>query len=222
VYGSSDRAMTQVRRRSAHGNRPEATAFRRKISDGRSETPLQRLDRNWADLLQELRVLQTGVQLLTGFLLTIPFQPVFATLPTFSKVVYLLTMSASVVATGFLIAPVSLHRWLFRRHQRRATVDTAHRLAQVGMLFLGAAIAGVVQLIFDVVVGRAAGLIAAAVVSLLLLSLWVLLPLLVRGRSGRQRELVGPRPRGVLERHPGRAPRVGGDGDESRDMAGKT
>lgn len=156
----------------------------------RSESPLERLDRNWADLLQELRVLQTGVQLLTGFLLTIPFQPVFAELTAFSRMVYLGTLSASVVATGFLIAPVSLHRWLFRRHERRATVDTAHRLAQIGSLFLAVAMIGVVQLIFDVVVGRAAGLLAAAIVSVLLLVLWVMLPLTVRRRhSGRRKSL---------------------------------
>src|SRR5439155_6937869 len=39
-----------------------------------NESPTERLDRNWNDILQELRVVQTGVQLLTGFLLTLPFQ----------------------------------------------------------------------------------------------------------------------------------------------------
>lgn len=135
------------------------------------------------------------MQLLTGFLLTIPFQPGFSGLPPFSKRVYLLTLSSAVVSTGFLIAPVSLHRWLFRRHARLATVDTAHRLAQIGMVFLGAAIVGVVQLIFDVVLGRTAGLVAAAAVSLLLLALWVALPLTVRMWSGRSRdEPPGVRP----------------------------
>ena len=79
---------------------------------------MQRLDRNWADLLQELRVVQTGVQLLTGFLLTLPFQARFEQLSGYERTIYLVTVTLSVAATGFLIAPVSLHRILFRRHAR--------------------------------------------------------------------------------------------------------
>jgi hypothetical protein len=146
----------------------------------RNETPTERLDRNWADLLQELRVIQTGVQLLTGFLLTIPFQARFAELSAFAQTVYLLTLSASVIATGLLIAPVSLHRFLFRRHARRVTVAAAHRLAQTGLAFLGIAIVGMVLLIFDVVAGLAAGVIAAVAAVVLLAGLWVALPLTIR------------------------------------------
>jgi len=83
--------------------------------------------------LRELRVIQTGVQLLTGFLLTLPFQSRFEHLTQFQQVLYLITLSAAVISTGLLIAPVSLHRFLFRRHGRRVTVDVAHRLAQIGM-----------------------------------------------------------------------------------------
>jgi hypothetical protein len=148
--------------------------------DERGETPLQRLDRNWADLLQELRVVQTGVQLLTGFLLTLPFQSRFDQLTQFGRNVYLTTLAASVIATGFLIAPVSLHRFLFRRHARRATVDIAHRLAQIGLAFLAVAIIGVVLLIFDVVAGAPAGAVAAILAAVLLAALWVVLPVVVR------------------------------------------
>src|SRR4051795_1046016 len=122
----------------------------------RAETPMQRLDRNWADLLQELRVLQTGVQLLTGFLLTLPFQSRFDQLSTLQSVVYLLTVSLAVAATGCLIAPVSLHRILFRRHARAVLVMKSHRLAVVGMLLLAGAIIGAVLLVFDVVAGTVA------------------------------------------------------------------
>jgi hypothetical protein len=152
----------------------------------RNETPTERLDRNWADLLQELRVIQTGVQLLTGFLLTIPFQARFAELTSFAQVVYLTTLSASVIATGLLIAPVSLHRVLFRRHARRVTVATAHRLAQVGLVFLGIAIVGMVLLIFDVVAGLTAGVIAAVAAVVLLAGLWVALPLTIRHLDDRE------------------------------------
>ena len=87
------------------------------------------------------------------------------------------------VAASFLIAPVSLHRFLFRRHARRLTVEVAHRLAQIGLAFLGLAIVGVVLFIFEVVLGAAAGFIAGGVAAVLLLSLWVALPLVVRGRT---------------------------------------
>jgi len=149
----------------------------------RKETPLQRLDRNWTDLLQELRVIQTGVQLLTGFLLTLPFQTRFQELSPFQQGVYLVTLSAAVISTGFLIAPVSLHRFLFRRHARRVTVEVAHRLAQIGMALLAVAVVAMVLLIFDVVSGTTAGLIAAAAATVLLTGLWVALPLAIRERG---------------------------------------
>ena len=141
------------------------------------------LDRNWADLLQELRVIQTGVQLLTGFLLTLPFQSRFEQLTQFQQVVYLITLSAAVISTGFLIAPVSLHRFLFRRHARRVTVDVAHRLAQIGMALLAVAVVAMVLLIFDVVSGLTAGVVAAAAATVLLAGLWVALPLAIRERG---------------------------------------
>ena len=89
---------------------------------------------NWSELLQELRVIQTGVQLLTGFLLTLPFQQRFTILGTGERAVYLATAASSIVATVFLQAPVVVHRFLFRRHQKAETVRLAHRLALVGML----------------------------------------------------------------------------------------
>src|SRR6201996_4292485 len=92
--------------------------------DTRGETETERLDRNWNDLLQELRVVQTGVQLLTGFLLTLPFQARFTQLGEFQQNVYLVTVGLAVSATGVLVAPVAIHRMLFRRHARLALVST--------------------------------------------------------------------------------------------------
>jgi hypothetical protein len=100
-------------------------------AEERGETPLERLDRNWSDLLQELRVVQTGVQLLTGFLLTLPFQSRFAELHTFQQNVYLTTVACAVAATGFLIVPVLVHRVLptprSRDDSRRRTLVRRHR-----------------------------------------------------------------------------------------------
>src|SRR5436305_7711810 len=93
----------------------------------RSETETQRLDRNWNSLLQELRVVQTGVQLLTGFLLTLPFQQRFNVLDPPMRNLYLATVGCSVGATVLLVAPVGMHRLLFRRHRLQVLVSAAHR-----------------------------------------------------------------------------------------------
>src|SRR3984885_11883630 len=114
----------------------------------RAETETQRLDRNWLSLLQELRVVQTGVQLLTGFLLTLPFQPRFDGLSAAMRVVYLVTVGCSVGATVLLEAPVAIHRLLFRRHRLLSLVSIAHRLAYTGLLLMGVSLTGVAVIIF--------------------------------------------------------------------------
>src|SRR5918997_5958279 len=85
---------------------------------GRQEDKNQRIDRNWNELLQELRVTQTGVQLLAGFLLTLPFQERFDDLTTVQEVDYLVVVVLAMVSTGMLIAPVSFHRAVFRRQEK--------------------------------------------------------------------------------------------------------
>ena len=157
----------------------------------RNETPAERSDRNWSEILQELRVAQTGVQLLTAFLLSLPFQQRFATITTNQKVVYLAVVALSVAATGVLIAPVALHRAVFRRHEKEMLVDAAARLAEAGLALLGLAVAGVVLLIFLVTVGPAAGVAAGIGATALLLTLWAVLPLRARRRAGRNQPAPG-------------------------------
>ena len=146
----------------------------------RDETPMQRLDRNWADLLQELRVVQTGVQLLTGLLLTLPFQPRFDVLDAGMRVVYLATVACSVASTVLLVAPVAIHRLLFRRHRLDTLVSAAHRCAYAGMLLLGLALAGVTTIVFYAVAGRPAGVLAGAVALVAFAVFWLVMPLLMR------------------------------------------
>jgi Family of unknown function (DUF6328) len=152
-------------------------------ASGRNETEIERLDRNWGDLLQELRVVQTGVQLLTGFLLTLPFQQKFGTLSSTERGLYLVAVSTSIVATGFLQAPVSVHRALFRRHRRKETVELAHKLAIVGIFTLGCAVVSVTTLIFEVLLGWGWGLFAATITAAQLITLWFVIPWRVRVRS---------------------------------------
>src|SRR6201994_1704166 len=141
----------------------------------RSETEAQRLDRNWISLLQELRVVQTGVQLLTGFLLTLPFQQRFDVLAPQMRDVYLATVVCSVGATVLLIAPVGIHRLLFRRHRLQVLVSAAHRCAYAGLAMLGLALTGVTVIIFVAVAGTTAGLIAGACALTLFTFFWWLL-----------------------------------------------
>ncbi len=146
----------------------------------RGETEIERLDRNWNSLLQELRVVQTGVQLLTGFLLTLPFQQRFEVLNEQMQIVYLVTVGCSVGATVLLIAPVGIHRLLFRRHRLQVLVSAAHRCAYAGLALLGMALTGVTVLIFVAVAGLMAGLIAGACALAMFASFWWVLPLLLR------------------------------------------
>ena len=148
--------------------------------DGRRETPMERADRNWNDLLQELRVMQTGVQLLTAFLLALPFQQRFTELHQLQVDVFVATVLLSATATGFLVAPVSLHRHLFQKRRKDDLVRWAHRLALVGLAALGAAVSGVVWLVMSVVMddGRATLLAGGVLVGLIVL--WSALPLFVR------------------------------------------
>ena len=121
-----------------------------------------------------------GVQLLTGFLLTLPFQSSFVHLTGFEQDVYLATVAASLAATGFLIAPVALHRMLFRRQLRPRMVAVGHRLSLAGLALLGLAIIGVGFLVFDVVAGRPAAWIAFGTITALLVAPWIALPQVVR------------------------------------------
>lgn len=144
--------------------------------DGRDETPVERLDRNWNELLQELRVTQTGVQLLTAFLLSLPLQQRFSDLKTYQHGLYLVAVVLSVSATGFLVAPVAAHRAMFRKHEKDRLVDIGDWAAQVGLLLLALAVSMVVAFIFGVVINGAASVVAGAVTLLLLAVLWWVVP----------------------------------------------
>ena len=135
-----------------------------------------RLNRNYADLLQELRVTQAGVQILFAFLLILPFQARFGDITAFERVVYIITLMAAMLAAATLIAPVAYHRMLFRQGRKPQLVRSAHRLAFGGLIFLAIAMVGAVLLVTEVVLGFgwAAGLSIAAAACFFLL--WWLLP----------------------------------------------
>lgn len=148
------------------------------------ETEAQKLDRNWDELLQELRVSQTGVQILTGFLLTLPLQPKFAELSDFQRGSYVVAISLSILATCLLITPVSMHRLLFRQRRKASLVRVGGFVAQAGLAILAMGTAAVATLIFGILFGERTGLLTGAVTLLVFGVAWLGLPLAMR-RSGR-------------------------------------
>jgi len=155
--------------------------------DGRNETEAERLDRNWTELLQELRVIQTGTQILTGFLLTLAFQQRFTELDGDQVDIYLALVTVAALTTVLALAPVALHRGLFRQRAKRDIVRVANRILKVTIAAVGVTLVGTVLLIFDVVIGHAAGIVAAAVAAVIVTMAWVVLPFGVARKRERER-----------------------------------
>lgn len=154
----------------------------------------ERLTRNWHELLQELRVTQTGVQILTGFLLTLPFTDRFDRLNDRQTATYLCLLALSVVTMGFIVAPVAHHRTLFRQHQRVWLVSAGDRCAKVGLVLVGLTTAGIVLFAFDVVLSLTAGVIASVTTLVLLALLWAGAPFLAPSVDRRADQGAGREP----------------------------
>jgi hypothetical protein len=150
----------------------------------RDETPDERLDRNWNELLQELRVMQTGVQLLAGFLVTLPFQTAFADLDSYQRRFYLALLVLAGVTTLMMLVPIAVHRRLFGEGVKQWLVGVAHPVSQVLVGAVALLVVGVTTLVFDVVVGRTAGWVVGALVLAVAVTLLVVLPAVV-GRVSR-------------------------------------
>lgn len=147
------------------------------LTKGREETPEERSDRNWNELLQELRVTQTGAQILTGFLLTLPFQASFQDLDRVQTVVYLVLVVLAALTTALVLMPVSAHRLLFQQRLKRELVATGQRAALAGLAALAVVLALTLFLVFDVVVGRGAAMVAGGIALTVLVVVWAVVPL---------------------------------------------
>ncbi|HWM17125.1 MAG TPA: DUF6328 family protein [Microbacterium sp.] len=156
------------------------------VKDGRDESPAERADRNWNEVLQELRVLQTGTQILTGFLLALAFQPAFADLDEGQQTVYLVLIVLSALTSIVALAPVALHRFLFRQHAKQQVVSYGHAALITALVTVSALLIGVVGFVFDVVLDRSAALIAGIAFAVIVLALWVVGPAVLRVRSGTE------------------------------------
>ena len=142
----------------------------------RGESEAEREDRKWDDMLQELRVIQTGTQLTAGFLLTLPFQQRFEDLSTFQQRYYLALVLLAAVVTALVLTPIAIHRRLAGRRIKGRLVASAHVAMQAVLGTLSLLLVGITGFIFDVVVSGTAALVAAGALALVLLSLLVVVP----------------------------------------------
>jgi hypothetical protein len=140
------------------------------------ESELERWQRNYSELLQELRVAQMGVQILFAFLLTVSFTDRFDENDTFSQVTYLVSLLAAAAATALLIAPVAYHRVLFRHGRKPYLVRSAHRMAAAGLALVVVAVVSAILLVVDNVVGRSVAVAVATVTGLWFAFLWGVAP----------------------------------------------
>jgi hypothetical protein len=161
------------------GEAPTAGEQRR-AENGRGERPLERADRNMIEMLQELRVAQTGVQILFAFLLSLSFTERFTEIDDFQRGTYVVTLLLTALTTGLLVAPAAIHRMLFGRGVKAATVEIGHKLFVAGLAALALTLVGAVLLVLDVAVGRSFAAWSAGGVGVVLIGLWFVLPLPLR------------------------------------------
>ncbi len=154
------------------------------IQHDRDESPAERADRNWDELLQELRVMQTGSQILAGFLLAVAFQPRFTELTPEQVVLYLVLVALAGLSTLLALAPVTVHRRYFGQHRKPNVVAIAARFVIADLAVIGALSVGVTALVFDVTLGRTAAIWATGVGVVVVSVLWLALPH-VGGRARR-------------------------------------
>ena len=160
----------------------------RSAPDPRRETLAQRDDRNLAELVQELRVVSLGVQVLFGFLLSLPFTMRFSLLGAGQRGLYVSSLVLSAAATVLLLGPVAYHRILFRRGLKEPVVRYASKMAVLGLAVVGAAMLTAVLLVTSVVGGWVVGGLITAVMAGALIGLWFAVPLARRaGKLPRYR-----------------------------------
>ena len=156
--------------------------------DRREESPHERLDRNTTDLLGELRIAATGIQVLFAFLLIVPFNTGFSHVTSFDRHLYFATLICVATAAALLIAPTIHHRLLFRRGQKAYVLRVGTRFTIAAMAFLGVGLTGILTLIAHVIFGDAAATVTGASAAAVLTIVWFVLPL----RRGRQCRPVDP------------------------------
>ncbi len=145
--------------------------------DERHESPLERLDRNTIELLNELRVAGTGIQVLFAFLLIVPFNAGWKRVSSFERYDYFVTLVCVAIAAALLIAPSVHHRLLFRRGEKAYLVSLGNTIAIVASVFLSFGLTGILILISDFLFGGAAAAVVGSLTAMFLAIVWFALPL---------------------------------------------
>ncbi|MEW6637876.1 MAG: DUF6328 family protein [Actinomycetota bacterium] len=148
------------------------------------ESEQERSAREIVELLQELRVVIPGVQILFAFLLTIPFTGRFETLTGLQRGVFFATLMCTAVATALLIAPSAHHRLLWRQGAREHRLRVANALTIAGLAFLVPAMVGVIFVITDLMFDASLAAAVTGLVALSFFSVWFALPLWYRLKNG--------------------------------------
>ncbi|MDO3396744.1 DUF6328 family protein [Nocardioides cremeus] len=143
---------------------------------GREETIDEQADRKWNDLLQELRVMQTGTQLIAGFLLTLPFQSKFDELDTYQRTLYLVIVLIALLTTALVVTPIAVHRRVSGRHVKQRLVRVAELFVAGVLSGIGLLLVGISMFVFDVVLGRTAGIVVGVPLLVVVLLLLVGVP----------------------------------------------
>ena len=154
-----------------------------RVEQNTREDSQERTSRELIELLQELRIVIPGVQVLFAFLLTVPFSQGFTKLTTVQRDVFFATLLCTAAATALLIAPSAHHRLLWRRGVREQRLKLGNALTILGLAFLVPAMVGVMYVITDLIFGLTAASIVTVVMVLLFVSLWFILPLPYRGKN---------------------------------------
>jgi hypothetical protein len=153
------------------------------VKDGRNESEAERDDRNLAELLQELRVAGLGVQVLFGFLLSLPFTVRFVKLSHDQRQLYVASLLFAALSTALLCGPVAYHRLVFRRHEKGRLLRAANAMALAGLAAVALAISSAVLLVVGVVEkGAPVPIIGGATLAAFVV-LWLAFPLSQRGPS---------------------------------------
>ena len=151
----------------------------------RTEEEQERLNRQMMELLNELRVAMPGVQILFGFLLTVPFQQRFRQVTEFQETVYFVTLVAAAVAAAFFIAPSAYHRVMFEQHDKPNIIHIGTGQMLVGLGALAVAMNGAVLLVTDVLFDGATVVVTVAITVALYIGLWFVVGIVRRLGSDR-------------------------------------
>jgi amino acid transporter len=151
----------------------------KKAREGRK----QKLDRELIELLQEMRVMLPGIEVIFGFLLTVPFTARFTELTSLQRTTFFVSFLSTAMATAFLVAPSSYHRMRWRQYDKENLLRIANKFAIIGLAFFAISLAGIAFIVTDVVIRTNIAVWVAAGVAAIVILLWFGLPLFRRAEE---------------------------------------